>query len=135
MTRRFHTHLVDLKNLQESDYYYEADADVGLAIEDCATWFGKRLRFRLPSSNVIWSGHLDGSSPAPGWGWSRETGDARMCLHDLLLQPAKFPPLGYPFEVGDTIEILSGNVQLGACTVMRMFDYRRQSVTVARPLS
>jgi hypothetical protein len=136
MPRWFHTHLVGLNGPQESDHYYLADAEVALALEvrEGPTWFGKRLRFRLPSSDVIWCGHLDDGDPAPGKGWPRETGDARLCLHDLHLRPNELPPLGYPFKIGDPLVILSEDGEIGTCTITQIFDYRSQKVSVARPL-
>jgi hypothetical protein len=133
--RFYCTHFVGRDGPNDADYSYLADAEVDLSFTATAgvALFGKMLSFRFRPTESIWCGHLDDSNPVPGRGWPRETGNARICIHDLILLPKKFPPLGYPFGVGSSLEIFSEQANLGSCMITRLHDYTTQSVQLAPP--
>jgi hypothetical protein len=137
MPRWFYTHLIGPEGPEDDDFYYRADAEVEVrptgAVAQVSNLFGKVFRFRLERIGKIWRGHLDCHNPEKGHGWPLETGDARICLHDLCLSPQSHPPLGHPFSVGDSLDILSDATLVGTCKVTRIIDYRHQAIDLCRP--
>src|ERR1700676_1617794 len=81
----------------------------------------------------FWVGHLDHESPRLGQGWPRETGNARVCLHNLNLDHKL--PLGTPLAVGQRLEILRGNEPVGSCVGTRVVDGARQKIDLCRPVA
>jgi hypothetical protein len=84
-----------------------------------------------PCQPERWVGHFDFEVATTGW--PRDTGNARLCLHNLLLSDKL--PLGSPLVVGQCLEVLRGADTAGICRITAVESRARRKIDLCRPVA